>query len=160
MFHQPNIVSSNPLLLAGLNTQLSLSEYNITSLWQAFMPVRKSIPNTSNNNLFAVSVYPASYFQQFNPATLYTKWAAVQVDSFDHVPPALQTLRIPKGLYAVFKYKGLSSDMSIFQYIFQDWLPNSGYVLDNRPHLEVLGEKYKNNAADSEEDIWIPVSKM
>jgi AraC family transcriptional regulator len=156
---QPTIVSSQPLLVAGLNTQLSLTQYTIASLWQAFMPIKNSIPNTISKDLFSVSVYPDSYFQQVNPATPYTKWAAVQVTSFDAIPPAFQTLIIPEGLYAVFHYKGLSSDMSIFSYIFKEWLPNSGYALDNRPHLEVLGEKYKNNSPDSEEDIWIPVIK-
>jgi len=157
---QPTILSPQPLLVAGLNIQLSLTQYTIASLWQAFMPIRNSIPNTISNNLFSVSVYPDLYFQQFNPATPYTKWAAVQVDSFDTIPPAFQTLLIPEGLYAVFHYKGLSSDMSIFSYIFKEWLPYSGYALDNRPHLEVLGEKYKNNSPDSEEDIWIPIKKV
>lgn len=46
---------------------------------------------------------------------------------------------------------------SIFQYIFGTWLPASGYYLDNRPHFEILGHKYKNNDPDSEEEIWIPV---
>jgi AraC family transcriptional regulator len=156
---QPSIILSQPLLLVGVHTQLSLSHYTIASLWQAFMPVKKSIPNTSNGNLFSVSVYPDSYFEHFNPATLYTKWAAVQVNSLDYVPHPFQCLTIPEGLYAVFHYKGLSSDLSIFQYIFREWLPNADYVLDNRPHIEVLGAKYKSNSPDSEEDIWIPVIK-
>lgn len=37
------------------------------------------------------------------------------------------------------------------------WLPASDYNLDNRPHFEVLGEKYKNNDPTSEEEIWIPI---
>jgi AraC family transcriptional regulator len=44
-----------------------------------------------------------------------------------------------------------------FQYIFGTWLPNSEYVLDNRPHFEILGEKYKNDDPTSEEEIWIPI---
>jgi AraC family transcriptional regulator len=39
------------------------------------------------------------------------------------------------------------------------WLPSSDYVLDNRPHFEILGEKYKINDPESEEKIWIPVRK-
>ena len=61
------------------------------------------------------------------------------------------------GLYAVFDYKGLNTDHSIYQYIFGTWLPNSDYVLDNRPHFEILGDKYKNNDPTSEEEIWIPI---
>jgi AraC family transcriptional regulator len=64
---------------------------------------------------------------------------------------------LPQGLYAIFDYKGLSSDPTIFQYIFQTWLPRADYQLDFRPHLEVLGEKYQNNDPTSEEEIWIPI---
>jgi AraC family transcriptional regulator len=60
-------------------------------------------------------------------------------------------------MYAVFDYKGLNTDSSIFIYIFTEWLPGSIYVLDERPHFEVLGEKYKNNDPDSEEEICIPI---
>ena len=61
------------------------------------------------------------------------------------------------GLYAVFDYKGSSADPSIFQYIYTDCLPKSEYLLDDRPHFEILGEKYKNNDPESEEEIWIPI---
>ena len=64
---------------------------------------------------------------------------------------------LPEGNYAVFNYKGLSTDTAVFHYIFFEWLPNSDWVLDDRPHFEVLGSKYKNDSVDSEEEIWIPV---
>ena len=48
---------------------------------------------------------------------------------------------------------------SIFQYIFSEWIPQSDYSVDDRPHFEVLGAKYKNNDPDSEEEIWIPIKK-
>jgi AraC family transcriptional regulator len=44
-----------------------------------------------------------------------------------------------------------------FEYIFETWLPNSDYLVDNRLHFELLGEKYKNKDLDSEEEIWIPI---
>lgn len=73
------------------------------------------------------------------------------------MPSGMETFVLPKGLYAVFKYKGVHTDHSIFQYIFQTCLPGSGYVLDNRPHFEVLGDQYKNSDPASEEEIWIPI---
>ena len=33
----------------------------------------------------------------------------------------------------------------------------SKYSIDNRPHFEIIGEKYKNNDPNSEEEIWIPI---
>jgi AraC family transcriptional regulator len=69
----------------------------------------------------------------------------------------MEPFRLEGGLYAVFDFKGSGNDKSIFQYIFGTWLPGSDYNLDNRPHFEVLGEKYKNNDPGSEEEIWIPI---
>ena len=45
------------------------------------------------------------------------------------------------------------------QHIFTRWLPESNYRLDNRPHFEVLGERYKNNDPNSEEEVWIPIKQ-
>jgi AraC family transcriptional regulator len=84
----------------------------------------------------------------------------VEVDIETQIPEGMETLTIPGGMYAVFHYKGLSTDTSIFEYIFKTWLPSSGYVLDDRPHFERLGEKYKNGDPNSEEDIFIPVKKL
>lgn len=64
-----------------------------------------------------------------------------------------------EGLYAVFDYKGSSEVHKFIQYIYTSWLPNSEYKLDHRPHFEVLGEKYKNNDPNSEEEIWIPIQR-
>jgi AraC family transcriptional regulator len=30
-------------------------------------------------------------------------------------------------------------------------------MLNERPHLEVLGNKYKDNDQNSEEELWIPI---
>ena len=81
----------------------------------------------------------------------------MEVSSLDFVPNEMETYSLAGGLYAVFNYKGLSSDPQIFQYIYGTWIPNSEYELDQRPHFEVLGENYKNNDPNSEEEIWIPI---
>jgi AraC family transcriptional regulator len=62
---------------------------------------------------------------------------------------------LPGGLFAVFSHKG--PDSSIFQYIYTQWLPQSGYVLDNRPHFEKLPSGYIPGHPDSEEEIYIPI---
>lgn len=106
-------------------------------------------------DLISLQIYPPGF--DFSPNTQFEKWAAIEVSDFEHVPDGMESLLLPEGLYAVFHYKGSSMDTRIFQYIFGEWLPKSGYQLNNRPHFEVLGEKYKNASPDSEEEIWIPV---
>jgi AraC family transcriptional regulator len=48
---------------------------------------------------------------------------------------------------------------AFYQYIFNSWLPGSGYRLDNRPHFAVMGEKYKNDDPNSEEELCVPVKE-
>lgn len=54
---------------------------------------------------------------------------------------------------------GAGGGVGTFGYIFGTWLPNSGYIMDDRPHFEILGAKYKNNDPESEEEIWIPIKE-
>lgn len=141
--------------LVGKSQMMSLVDFGVEELWNSFLPI--SIKNTLFADLISMTIYQSSYFIDFDPSAEFEKWAAVEVSEFEDVPADLKTFVLPKGLYAIFHYQGLSSDNSIFRYIFDEWLPNSNYVLDARPNFEVLGEKYKNNNPESEEDIYIPI---
>lgn len=104
-----------------------------------------------------MKVYNQGYFSAFNPEEEFEKWAAKEVADYNDVPDDMETFTLQGGLYAVFDYKGSSSDPSIFSYIFGTWIPDAEFVLDDRPHFEVLGEKYRNEDPESEEQIYIPV---
>lgn len=156
---QPKIETISSRILIGKRQIMSLADNQTGSLWKSFMVRRKDINNTLNNNLYSIQVYPASFdFSFSNPHPEFEKWAAVEVTDFNTVPSEMETMFLSGGLYAVFDYQGLSTDPTIFQYIYGSWLPNSTeFAIDNRPHFEILGEKYKNNDPDSEEEIWIPI---
>lgn len=136
---------------------MSFANYKIAELWRSFTPRRKEVTNNLTNDLISLVIYEPTHFADFKPTNEFERWAAVEVATFDNVPMEMETFVLPGGLYAVFDYKGLSTDNSIFQYIFETWLPGSDYVLDDRPHFEVLGDKYKNDDPTSEEEIWIPI---
>jgi AraC family transcriptional regulator len=143
--------------LIGVNVSLSHVDNRTGELWRSFMPRRKEITSNLNNELISLQIYDELYFQNFKPAKEFTKWAGVEVSDFKNIPQGMKTLVIPSGKYAIFLHKGSNTDNSTYQYIFAEWLPNSNYQLDNRPHFEILGEKYKNGDASSEELIYIPV---
>ena len=154
----PQIISLDSKKLIGQRLTMSLTKNRTHELWRNFMPKRNQIHNKANNNFYSIQVYESSdYFQSFNPNTIFEKWAAIEVKDLDNIPEEMEFLNLEGGLYAVFFYKGLSNDPAIFQYIFTKWLPQSSYKLDNRPHFELLGEKYKNEDSNSEEEIWIPI---
>ncbi len=153
---QPTIKTLTPKKLIGKKITMSLADNKVVSLWQSFMPRRKEINNTISTALYSMQVYDES-FDFTKPTQEFEKWAAMEVTTFDSIPERMEPFELVGGLYAVFFYKGLSTDNSIFQYIFGEWLVSSEYLLDHRPHFEILGDKYKNNDPDSEEEIWIPV---
>jgi AraC family transcriptional regulator len=154
---QPRIEKLKEKKLIGKSITMSFADNKTGELWRSFMPRRREIANTVTTELFSLQVYLSSHFENFDPNREFKKWALVEVADFDNVPRDMETFTLTGGLYAVFQYKGSSADTGVFQYIYTTWLPNSDYVLDERPHFEILGEKYKNDDPDSEEEIWIPV---
>ena len=159
---QPHIETLMERKLIGNRIDTSIANNQTFKLWNAFMPRRKEIKNQLSNNLFSVQVYPSYFDFTFSDLSVsFEKWATVEVASFETIPDGMETFILQGGLYAVWNYKGLNTDTKIFEYIFGEWLPNStNYCLDNRPHFEILGEKYKNNHPDSEEEIWIPIRRI
>lgn len=154
---QPQFVSIEPKMFLGICLEMSLSENRTEELWRSFMPRLKEIETRIGGNLYSLQVYDEDYFQKFNPGNVFKKWALAEVKNFSVIPDEMEPFELAGGLYAVFSHKGMGTE--IFQTIFTEWLPQSGYLLDTRPHFEILGEKYKQGSPDSEEEIWIPVKR-
>ena len=153
----PKIELLNGMKLLGIKMQMSLGNNLTGNLWRTFMQRRKEINNVITNNMISMQIYPADYFVEFSTNKEFNKWAAVEVCDFENIPDGFEKYLLPEGLFAIFNYKGLNTDTTIFNYIYESWLPNSIYDLDNRPHFEMLGDKYKNNDPSSEEEIYIPI---
>jgi AraC family transcriptional regulator len=144
--------------LIGKRIKMSFSDNKTLELWQSFMPLRKTITNNIGLELYSVEIYHPHFFDNFDPTAIFDKWAAIEVKDFNAVPAGMEQVLIPGGLYAVFVHKGPASEgPKTYQYIFGTWLPNAKFLLDNRPHFALMGEKYKNNDPASEEELWIPI---
>ena len=156
---QPRIETINDKKLIGQRLKMSFADYRISELWGRFGSKRKEVTNILNDDLISLVVYQPTHFIDFKPTNEFERWATVEVANYNYVPPEMETFDLQGGLYAIFNYKGLNTDNSIFQYILGTWLPNSDFKLDNRPHFEILGEKYRNNDPESEEEIYIPIKK-
>ena len=155
---EPKIIELKEKHLIGISTNMSIANNKTKQLWGNFIPRVKEIKHRVNTDKISLQEYPVDYFQVFNPTKEFTKWATVEVSSFDNIPNGMNSFILKSGIYAVFHYKGSSDDTSIFQYIFSEWIPKSKYRIDNRPHFEVLGKKYVDSNSNSEEEIWIPIT--
>jgi AraC family transcriptional regulator len=156
---KPEIKISPEKKLAGIRMMMTFSDNKTGELWRSFMPRRKELLNRVSDDLYSLQVYdPDMDFAKSEVNKPFEKWAAAEVADFNSIPAGMESYILPQGLYAVFQYKGAASSASeTFRYIFEKWLPASGYHHDNRPHFEILGEEYKNDDPESEEEIWIPV---
>lgn len=145
----------------GKSLPMSLAGDRTSELWQSFMKERGTILQIPGTDLCNLVVYdPPLDLQNFQPTMVFTKYALAEVASFDELPENMESFLLSGGLYAVFLHRGHPASFpQTLGYIFGQWLPSSGYTLDHRPHFELLGEKYKNNAPDSEEEVWIPIRK-
>lgn len=146
-------------MIVGKRLRMSFADNRTGELWKSFIPRRHEVQQTVGADLYSMQQYPVDFFTVFNPAAEFEKWAGLEVTEFTSMPSGMDAVIIPAGQYAVFFYRGLHTDTSIFQYIFTTWLPASDYIVDDRPHFEILGPKYKNNDPASEEEIWIPVKQ-
>lgn len=158
---QPRIEKLTEKKLIGKRLTMCFADNKTKALWQSFMPVRKAIKNSIGPTLYSVEVYDnPAFFDHFNPNASFEKWAAMEVADFNPIPDQMEALLLPAGWYAVFTHKGPASEgTKTYRYIFETWLPDSAFILDNRPHFALMGDRYKNDDAESEEEIWIPVKE-
>ena len=153
--------TSREMKIIGKRQTMSFANNTTGELFRSFMMQRMEIQNRANTDLLCVQNYPAGFFRGFNPTVPFDKWAAAEVSSFDFVPEGMETFTIPSGMYAVFLFRGSNAQaMDFFAGIYTNWFPQSGYEVDQRPHFDVLGAKYKNNDPESEEEIFIPVKPV
>lgn len=157
---QPKIVQGQLRKFIGQSLSMSVSKNRTGELWRSFMPRSMEIANRVGGDFISLQIYPVDHHLVFNPDRVFKKWALVEVSAIGNIPHDMERFTLEGGLYAVFEYLGASGDPSIFEYIYGKWIPNSAYELDDRPHFEVLGTNYRNNDANSQEELWIPIKKL
>jgi AraC family transcriptional regulator len=149
----PKIIQRFEKKVIGIQSTMQHNQYgNIIGLWKRFMPQKKEIQNTVNDELIAMQVY-----RDFNTLeNSFDIWACAEVSSLDNIPEGMTGFTIPKGEYAVFLHKGMDATAT-YQRIMTQWLAKSGFEIDDRPHFQVMGALYKNGSPDSEEDFYVPI---
>lgn len=149
----PRITELQEKQLIGMKSQMLRHQIeSIILLWKQFMPRKKEIQNCISNELIALQDY--DNFGDFKKP--FDIWACAEVSEVKNIPENMMSYTLPSGLYAVFLHKGMDAGAT-YQRIMTEWLPNSGYQIDDRPHFQIMGAKYKNGSPDSEEDFYVPV---
>lgn len=158
---EPKIVEIEERKLVGKRVKTTLSENKTFELWQSFKPRVNEIEERSDTNFYSVQIFEKGLnLEQLTPQTEFEKWAAVQVKNSDNVHDEMEVLTIPYGKYAVFIHQGTPQQFAkTSAFIYGDWLPNSEFELDERPHFEIMTADYRLIDPNAEEEIWIPIKK-
>ncbi len=155
---EPRIETIKAKYLVGMHMEMTLSDNKTQELWQRFMPLRGQVKNRVNSDYISMQVYDENQENLFAPDTPFTKWAVVEVERIEEIPPEMKTYTLNGGMYAVFIHNGpVTTFPKTMRSIFGSWLPESTYELDNREHFEVLPENYQPMAPDAREEVWIPI---
>ena len=151
----PKIKTCSEIKVIGLSSKTKLNEpHNILELWKEFMPRKHELKNIVSEELIALQIFNLQ--ENGEPEAEFDIWACAEVTGFNAIPQNMKSFSIPSGTYAVFLHKGMNAGLT-YQKIMTEWLPNSGYKIDNRPHFQIMGENYKNGSPDSEEDFYVPI---
>ena len=81
------------------------------------------------------------------------------VTEIGEIPEGMTWKNIPAGLYAKFTHKGSLENLSeTYAFIFNQWLPNSGYMYDpSKVDFEWYDERFDMGESESEFDIYVPI---
>ena len=155
---QPVIKNCGYLLLSGFRKEMSLTNDHSVALWKKFMQVYAAVPEHFGQQYISAAEYPLGYFDYFDPSKEFIRWACMETPG--NAPDTLETLEIQDGLYAVFIHHGpMALAFKTFDYIFNEWIPNSGFDLDERPHFEIMPKHYRSDDPNAQEEIWIPIKQ-
>ena len=151
------IMDISDTYVVGKRLKMSLSNDKTYPLWKGFKPQVLSIKNRVNTDFYSVQIY-SSNFKEFNPNTIFENWAAVEVFDFSEIPEEMKKLIIPKGKYAVFMHFGLAKEVGkTMRFIYEIWLPESNFQLDDRLHFQVMKSDYRPDDPQAQETFWIPI---
>lgn len=159
----PRIESIRPITLIGMSITTTYSPEKISGLFQQFMPRRGEISNASSDWIYSMHTYPQGREPEiFSFNQVFEKWVGIEVSDFDVIPDGMKSYEMSGGLYAIFIHHGpVTGFSSTLEFIYKEWMPESGYELDSREHFEILTEKYLGPMnPESVEDVYIPIRKV
>ena len=152
---KPRFETSNEMYMAGIRRHHLYFEAptDIPEQWDEFtkfLPLDAQI----GAETYGIMCGDQPEFQQFE------YMVAVEVrDEAQY--PELNSLIVPVARYAVFTIKGdIENLRTAWQYIYQEWLPQSGYD-DNEeaPAFEKYGKDFDETTNTGTFEIWIPIDK-
>ena len=148
---QPQFVTKPAFIVVGLLIHTKPMTPEIPQLWDQFIPRMGEIQHLAEPG---VSYGLMDHFDQKIGALDYM--AGNAVEKVVELPAGMTHWNVPANTYAVFEAR-LATIGETFDYIYNSWLPTSGYQQAAGPYFERYGGTF--SPADPRLSIYIPVEK-
>lgn len=160
---EPRFVTKEAFKVIGMDTKFSMKNNVIPQLWQKFMTRMGEIKRSLNPGtaLGICETACEKNYKDFTEETEFTEIACLEVEDFEFVPEGMVTRTIDTHEYAVFTHRGELSKLNhTYDYIYKQWLPDSGYRVGANFDFELYDHRFNPmDQKNSEIDIYFPVKK-
>jgi AraC family transcriptional regulator len=153
----PELIENTEKLLIGTSFFVhNNNEINdLSKEWGLFMNEVDTIKNVIKPERY----YQVQYWSDNQDLDGMYFFTGIEVSKLEDVNPLFVLKTIPAGKYLRFIHKGLANKVGYtYKYIYNQFLPNTDYVLNKPFNFEYYGEKclgpYNEN---SESEIFIPI---
>ena len=149
---EPALEELGDLQFAGLRQHFGAGQRGqIPALWQRFAPSIGRVPGQDGMNAYGL------VFDTTSDGSM-EYMCAVALKPGAPAPAGFDVMTVPAHRYLVFKHGGHVSNLSAtFMAIFEDWLPASGYSMDEAVLIERYTEKFDGQTGRGEIEILLPV---
>ncbi|MEL6538892.1 MAG: AraC family transcriptional regulator [Bacteroidota bacterium] len=153
----PTVIQLEEKRLVGLSFFIHQDQESIdlTREWTHLMKEAPQIPNKATPE----SYYQVQYWSDTQDWQGMHFFLGAEVEHLQEVPPQLVIKVIPRGTYLRFTHQGLSKNVGYtYQYIYQEYLPETEYKLPLPFNFEYYGEKYLSPTNEASESyVYIPI---
>lgn len=156
---EPKIITKPKFTVIGLRYFGTNEHQEISELWGLYnsrVKASAGIENDTGEAAIGLCITPEDAPDDGS----FEYVAGAIVSEVGDVPEGFVVRQMPAYTYAVFAHKGdLTGLKETYAYIYESWLPQSGYKLAAKIDFEYYNEDFKNFAPDSVFYIYLPILK-
>lgn len=152
---EPKFVNLPAFTVVGIPYVGKNENQEIAQMWGVFNQQAEKIRNAVHDGAYGVCL-----MQPDLPEGAFEYVACFKVEKVEDVPEGMVVREVPAQQYAVFTHAGPLEKLSdTYNYIYQVWLPKSGYQAAGNFDFEYYNEEFNNFSPDSRFYIYMPVKK-
>lgn len=161
MKKEPTFRTKEAFKVVGIERYTDKGLPAIREAWDAIGPRYQEIKHIATPPIaYGVEDYKRDFDMNAGGFPKYYYLAGFEVTDLADIPDGMTGREIPASTnFAVFDYSGPMANLhEFFKYIYGEWMPASGYKMDNSLAFDF--ERYPEKMTDPQNmrvEIWVPV---